>query len=243
MASDTRGNSIDSRRPGRRPVAAGPARTTATVVAMLRPVSLLPALVAVVATLSTAAPAVADKPVEGDPNGAVDRHAAAERLVASRAQARTAPARPRAVQRDPLAVTISEITPSSIPARGPIEVTGIGHQPEPGPLHRHQPARLHGRRADDDQRRAGRGRPARPVRVRREPDHRPRHVRQRRRAGAGSVVVVHHPGPAVADHGHDRPASTGSAYTPSATPPRPATTPPTAGPARSSRSPPTPGGR
>ena len=124
MASDTRGNSIDSRRPGRRPVAAGPARTTATVVAMLRPVSLLPALVAVVATLSTAAPAVADKPVAGDPNGAVDRHAAAERLVASRAQARTAPARPRAVQRDPLAVTISEITPSSIPARGPIEVRG-----------------------------------------------------------------------------------------------------------------------
>jgi hypothetical protein len=53
-------------------------------------------------------------------------------VVSSRAQARTAPA--RAVDRDPLAVTITEITPSFIPARGPIQITGSVTNRSPDPF-------------------------------------------------------------------------------------------------------------
>jgi hypothetical protein len=84
---------------------------------MLRPLSLLPALVAVVATAS---PAVAGEELTGDPTDG--QTTAAERAVTSRSQARTVAA--RAVEEDPLAVTIRQITPSTLPTRGPIVVTG-----------------------------------------------------------------------------------------------------------------------
>ena len=74
---------------------------------MLRPLSLLPA-VAVVATL-VPAPAVAE------PDG--------ERpVVTSRSQARTAPA--RAHDAAPLQVTIDALSPSYVPVRGPVQVSG-----------------------------------------------------------------------------------------------------------------------
>ncbi len=83
-ASDTASNSIG--RPGSRRIA--PDR----VDAVLRPWSLLPALMAVAATMA-AAPAQAEQPA------------------------------PAAVER-PLAVSIDTLTPSYLPARGPVRLTG-----------------------------------------------------------------------------------------------------------------------
>jgi hypothetical protein len=85
---------------------------------MLRPLSLLPALVAVLLTsgAALAAPASAD---EGS-----EHVSGAERVqTTSRGMARSAlPARP--VSKDPLAVTIDALTPSYIPNKGPILISG-----------------------------------------------------------------------------------------------------------------------
>ena len=81
---------------------------------MLRPLSLLPALVALVATLAGPVPvAVADR---ATPDAAPSDRSAAP----SRGAARTAPV----VEGDPLLVTIDDLTPSYIPREGQVRVTG-----------------------------------------------------------------------------------------------------------------------
>ena len=147
----------------------------------------------------TAAPAVAAAD-EGDataPSGT-------ERLaVASRSQARTD--RPGAEPADPLLVTIDEITPSYLPARGPCDSPG-------SVTNRSQDTwtaiNLHafiGVAADHHQRRAGRGRRRSTRPSTSATGSLPRHLRHRRRAGAGPVVVVLHPGPAVRARATTRP--------------------------------------
>ncbi len=86
--------------------------------AMLRPLSLLPALVAVI---SAAAVMAAPSAMADDGSEHVS---GPERVEAtSRSTARTAvPA--RALSRDPLAVTIDTLTPSYIPRKGPILISG-----------------------------------------------------------------------------------------------------------------------
>lgn len=76
---------------------------------MLRPLSLLPALVAVVAT---SAPAVA-----ADPGDVTDRRT--EPVTRSAARAPAAPGDDSA-----LAVTIDSLTPSALPRRGPVRISG-----------------------------------------------------------------------------------------------------------------------
>ena len=117
---------------------------------------------------------------------------------------------------------------------------GQGHRSPTGARTPSPPINLHAfivREPINDQRRAGRGRPADPP-VRREPDHRPGTFDSvdELRPGQSSTFTIRVPRSRVDSTSATRPASTGSACTPSATASRPATTPPTAGPARSSRS-------
>ncbi len=82
---------------------------------MLRPVSLLPALVAVAATV---APTVASADPAGHSPATTGRGPRAD----AAATARQAAAGPE--QDDPLAVTIDTLTPSYLPAQGPVRVSG-----------------------------------------------------------------------------------------------------------------------
>ena len=118
---------------------------------MLRPLSLLPALVAVAATTWR----------RGTSRGRRSSGAAsvAERAVAtSRSNARaatTARVRARAA-RDPLEVSIAGLTPSYLPEKGPIEITGTVTNVSPDPF---TAVNLHAfvaEQPDHDQRRARR---------------------------------------------------------------------------------------
>ena len=88
---------------------------------MLRPLSLMPALVAVLVTsgVATAAVAMAAPAAAAEPSS----HGAEGVQTTSRSLARAA--RPaRVVNRDPLAVAIDVLTPSVIPNQGPILISG-----------------------------------------------------------------------------------------------------------------------
>lgn len=85
---------------------------------MPRPTSFLPALVAVLATLAPAlAPALAAAATQ--PQG----HSQDTRLTPPTAQRAARPHAPRPAA-PPLSVTLDSITPSYVPAAGPIEITG-----------------------------------------------------------------------------------------------------------------------
>ena len=167
--------------------------------------------------------AAADRPVAADPTARSTATPRPNACVASRAQARTAPARARAVERDPLAVTIDALTPSYHPrTRVRSRSRGSVTNRSRGPLDRDQPARLHRRHADHDQRRAGRGRRARPGRVRRRPDHRPPAPSTRvdeLAPGQSSPFTIRVP--QSRSRRHRARASTGSACTRSASPTSP----------------------
>lgn len=81
---------------------------------MPRPVPFLPALVAVLATTVPGVPAAAT----GSSAGADDRPPPAARSVAH------TPSRAPAASDDPLGVSIEALTPSYVPAKGPIRITG-----------------------------------------------------------------------------------------------------------------------
>ncbi|GAA2141363.1 DUF6049 family protein [Nocardioides koreensis] len=84
---------------------------------MLRPTTLLPALVAVAATLAGVSPATAAT----DP----EQTASTESTVhPTQVHTRAVHARRPAAERTPLSVTIDSLNPSYVPRRGPVRVTG-----------------------------------------------------------------------------------------------------------------------
>ena len=85
---------------------------------MLRPTTLLPALVAVVATLAGVSPATATTDPESQP-------ASTESTVhPTQVQTRAVHAPRAAADRTPLSVTIDSLSPSYVPRTGPVRVTG-----------------------------------------------------------------------------------------------------------------------
>ena len=85
---------------------------------MLRPTTLLPALVAVVATLAGVSPATATTDPQSQP-------ASTESTVhPTQVQTRAVHAPRAAADRTPLSVTIDSLSPSYVPRTGPVRVTG-----------------------------------------------------------------------------------------------------------------------
>ncbi len=86
---------------------------------MLRPTTLLPALVAVVATLAGVSPATAARGSDARPTAAGSTiHPMATHV------SRAAHAPRAAADRTPLSVTIDSLSPSYVPRKGPVRVTG-----------------------------------------------------------------------------------------------------------------------
>ena len=154
--------------PARRPAPRAAARTgrrgpaCPTVDAVLRRPSLLPALGAVAAC--------------GGARGGGPRPCRRRRRHrrAPPGPPPGAPAAPPPSRTSPLAVTIDTLTPSYVPRRGPVRVTGSVTNNDDAPWTTVNTVRLRLRRPDPHGRRAGRGQRDRPGRRRRRPDHRAR---------------------------------------------------------------------